>query len=366
MANLKKLYFQEGRVVSPNFENMSHIRAKFESIGFDCLLDINKQIVPQFVLEFYCQLTFTNNPNSQFVVNFVIQNKPFSLTLKEFGQILKFPFKGQASTTEMWSLDHLSVSVPSKGLYKTKPPSPRVIKSLIQIPRQGQETRNKNKKTIVVGGHKDHVFACLCHMLYCIETSTPYNLAFFILKRMEKTRFKQKELLPYGMLLTRLFKHVVSVSPELAFDHYLSHDRAMHPLAPHYERKIRVDRGMKRPRKSNVSSSSTNQNPPSSSLQIDVMVDDNDDESFHSNSSSHTQHISSSSNVDSRVHQNSPHENYDLNTLPSETITLQNQQRDAHRDGLRSIGPKPVLSSPSLSIPTPFRRHLIQPHKFLY
>ncbi|GKA49434.1 hypothetical protein Tco_0742507 [Tanacetum coccineum] len=69
---------------------------------------------------------------------------------------------------------------------------------------------------------------------------------------MEKTRFKPKELLPYGMLLTRLFKHVVSVSPELAFDHYLSHDRAMHPLAPHYERKTRADRGMKRPLKSRV------------------------------------------------------------------------------------------------------------------
>ncbi|GJY17728.1 retrovirus-related pol polyprotein from transposon TNT 1-94 [Tanacetum coccineum] len=256
--------------------------------------------------------------------------------------------------------------VPSRGLYKTKPPSPRVIKSLIQIPRQGQETRTKNKKMIVVGeneiltreiqthmkpwvdiirenaiclgGHRDHVSACLCHMLYCIETSTPYNLAFFILKRMEKTRFKPKELLPYGMLLTRLFKHVMSVSPELAFDHYLSHDRAMHPLAPHYERKTRADRGMKRPHESNASSSSTTQNPPSSSLQIDVMIYDNDDESFQSNSLSHTQHISSSSNVVSRVHQNPPHENHDLNTLLSETITLQTQQRDAHRDGLRSIG----------------------------
>ncbi|GJS64314.1 hypothetical protein Tco_0678878 [Tanacetum coccineum] len=196
-----------------------------------------------------------------------------------------FAYISQASTTEMWSLDHLSVSVQSRGLYKTKPPYPRVIKSLIQVPRQGQETRTKNKKTIVVGenkiltreiqthmkpwveiirenaiclgGHRDHVSACLCHMLYCIETSTPYNLAFFILKRMENTRFKPKELLPYGMLLTRLFKHVVSVSPELAFDHYLSHDRAMHPLAPHYERKTRADRGKKRPRESNASSSST-------------------------------------------------------------------------------------------------------------
>ncbi|GJW56616.1 hypothetical protein Tco_0103347 [Tanacetum coccineum] len=88
---------------------------------------------------------------------------------------------------------------------------------------------------------------------------------------MEKTRFKPKELLPYGMLLTRLFKYVVSISLELTFDHYLSHDR-----------------GMKRPRESNASSSSTTLNPPSLSLQIDVMVDDNDNESFHSNSSSHS------------------------------------------------------------------------------
>ncbi|GKA78411.1 hypothetical protein Tco_0784948 [Tanacetum coccineum] len=266
----------------------------------------------------------------------------------------------------MWSLDHLSVSVPSRGLYKTKPPSPRAIKTLIQVPRQGQETRTKNKKTIVVGeneiltreiqthmkpwvdiirenaiclgGHRDHVSACLCHMLYCIETSTPYNLAFFILKRMEKTRFKPKELLPYGMLLTRLFKHVVSVSPELAFDHYLSHDRAMHPLAPHYERKTRADRGTKRPRESNASSSSTTQNHPSSSHPLDHMVEENDDESFHSNSSSPSQQVSSSSNVASRVRQNPSHESHDLNTFLSETITLQTQQRNAHRDGLRSIG----------------------------
>ncbi|GJW24954.1 hypothetical protein Tco_0038765 [Tanacetum coccineum] len=186
----------------------------------------------------------------------------------------------------MWSLDHLSISVPSKGRYKTTPPSLSVIKSYIQIPRQGQETRTKNKKTIVVGGHRDHVSACLCHMIYLIETSTPYNLAFFILKRMEKTRNKPKELLPYGMLLTRLFKHIVSISSELAFNHYLAHDRAMHPFVPHYERKMRADRGKKRPRESNDSSSSTTQNHPSSSLPLDVIVDENDDESFHSNSSS--------------------------------------------------------------------------------
>ncbi|GKD19896.1 retrovirus-related pol polyprotein from transposon TNT 1-94 [Tanacetum coccineum] len=311
---------------------------------------------------FYDQLTFNYNPEGQFVVNFVIQNKSFSLTLEEFGQILKIPFKGQASFTEMWSLDHLSVSVPSGGFYKTKPPSPRVIKSFIQVPRQGQETRTKNKKTIIVGaneiltreihthmkpwvgiirenticlgGHKDHVSAYLCDMLYCIETSTPYNLAFFILKRMEKTRCKPNELLPYGMLLTRLFKHVVSVSPKLAFDHFVSHDQVMHPIAPYFERKTQSDRGKKRPHERNASSSSTIQNHPSSSNPLDHMVDVSDDESFHSNSSFPSQQVSSSSTVDPLFRQNPSYESHNLHTFLSETITFQTQQRDAHREGL--------------------------------
>nr|GEW20981.1 pentatricopeptide repeat-containing protein [Tanacetum cinerariifolium] len=157
------------------------------------------------------------------------------------------------------------------------------------------------ENAICLGGHKDHVFACLCHMLYCIETSTRYNLAFFILKRMEKARNKLKELLPYGMLLTRLLKHVVFIFLELAIDHYISHDRVMHPLAPYYERKTRSDHGKKRPRESNASSSSTTLNHLSSSRPLDDTIDENDDESFHSNSSSPSQNVSSSSNVVLRV-----------------------------------------------------------------
>ncbi|GKF67199.1 hypothetical protein Tco_0196878 [Tanacetum coccineum] len=133
-----------------------------------------------------------------------------------------------------------------------------------------------HENVIYLGGHQDRVSACLCHMLYCIETSTPYNLAFFILKRMEKTRNKPKELLPYGMLLTRLFKHVVSIFLDLAIDHYISYDRVMHPLAPHYERKTRSDHGKKRPRDSNARSSSTTLNHPSSSHPLDDIVDVND------------------------------------------------------------------------------------------
>nr|GEV83401.1 hypothetical protein [Tanacetum cinerariifolium] len=106
---------------------------------------------------------------------------------------------------------------------------------------------------------------------------------------MEKTRNKPKKLLPYGMLLSRLFKHVVSVFPELATDNYLSFNHVMHPLAPYYERKTRSSHGKKRPRESNASSSSATQNHPSSSLPLDAMIDENDDESSFPNSSSLSQ-----------------------------------------------------------------------------
>nr|GEW06651.1 retrovirus-related Pol polyprotein from transposon TNT 1-94 [Tanacetum cinerariifolium] len=211
------------------------------------------------------------------------------------------------------NLNQRTFSVLSKGRYKTTPPSPNVVKSFIQIPRQGQATRTKNKKTIVVdkneiltreiqphmkpwvdiiceniiclGGHKDHVSAYLCHTFYCIDTYTRYNPALFIRKRMEKTRNKPKELLPYGMLLTRLFKHVVPVFIELIIDYYISHNRVIHPLASHYKQNTQLDHGKKRPHESNASSSSTTLNPPSFSHPLDDTIDENDDESFHSNSS---------------------------------------------------------------------------------
>nr|GEU74115.1 hypothetical protein [Tanacetum cinerariifolium] len=112
----------------------------------------------------------------------------------------------------------------------------------------------------------------------------------------------------------------------------------MHPLVPHYKRKTRSDHGKKRPHKSNASSFSTTPNPPSSSLPFDAIVDENDEESFHLNSSSPFQNVSSSSNVVSRVRQNLPRESQHLNTYLSKTINIQTQQRDAHQKGLRSIG----------------------------
>nr|GEX66072.1 retrovirus-related Pol polyprotein from transposon TNT 1-94 [Tanacetum cinerariifolium] len=93
----------------------------------------------------------------------------------------------------------------------------------------------------------------------------------------------------------------------------------------------------RRPRESKASSSSTTLKHPSSSRSLDDTIDENDDESFHSNSSSPSQNISSSSNIVPRVRQNPPRKSHNLNTYLSKTINLQTQQQDAHREGLGSI-----------------------------
>ncbi|GJW81419.1 hypothetical protein Tco_0145394 [Tanacetum coccineum] len=195
------------------------------------------------------------------------------------------------------------------------------MSSLVEIIREN---------VFCLGGHRDHVSACLCHMLYCIETSTKYNLAFFILKRMESIRNTPKAILPFGMLLTRLFTHIVSNLPESSNDRYILCDRVMHPLAPHYERKTRSDHGTKRCRSSNPSSSSNVLDHPSSSHHINENNDENDEESFHSNTPSPTQLVNSLSNIVPRVFENPPHENQTLHSYHTEILNHQSQHRDEH------------------------------------
>ncbi|GJR39093.1 retrovirus-related pol polyprotein from transposon TNT 1-94 [Tanacetum coccineum] len=135
-----------------------------------------------------------------------------------------------------------------------------------------------------------------------------------------------------------LFNHVVSIFPELAIDRYILYDRVMHPLAPHYERKMRSDHGTKRCPNSNPSSSSTALNHSSSSHNIDENVDDNDKESSYSSTPSLPQLINPLSNVVPRVFENLPHESQSLNSYQTEIINHQIQHRYEHRKGLRSIG----------------------------
>ncbi|GJY36077.1 hypothetical protein Tco_0421455 [Tanacetum coccineum] len=101
--------FHEGRVVLPNFlEDEPNLRNIFAAIGFDCLLDINEQICPVFVLQFYKSVRFIRNLNGTLSIAFVIDNVETTLTLENFAQILKIPCEGVYVYTSKWHISSLS------------------------------------------------------------------------------------------------------------------------------------------------------------------------------------------------------------------------------------------------------------------
>ncbi|GJR03249.1 retrovirus-related pol polyprotein from transposon TNT 1-94 [Tanacetum coccineum] len=119
-------------------------------VEFECLLEINDQICPRFILEFYSQYQLNYSNKGQMFIEFVIQNQFFSYSLEEFAQILDIPCEGACVVTNKWSLDELAYGVPTDGPYQTNPPSPDDIILSIQIDQEGQVCRIRHEEEIDV------------------------------------------------------------------------------------------------------------------------------------------------------------------------------------------------------------------------
>jgi hypothetical protein len=56
--------------------------------------------------------------------------------------------------------------------------------------------------------NRDHINACLCYMLYSLSVRQPFNLAYYMTKRMADIPVQGTTAMPYGILLTRLFRFI--------------------------------------------------------------------------------------------------------------------------------------------------------------
>ncbi|GJX79264.1 hypothetical protein Tco_0327413 [Tanacetum coccineum] len=336
LRDLESRYIHEGRVVFEKFADLNYVRSLFHFVEFECLLEINEQICPRFILEFYSQYR------------------------------VSYSKEGACVFTDRWRLDELAYGIPSDGPYQTNLPSIEDIISSIRINRDGQVRRIRHEEEIDVleyqvltreieptlkpleeiirenvfclGGNRDHVPACLCYMLYCVVHSERFNLAYFMAKRMEWVTKQKRLILPYGMLLTRLFKFIIRENPELENESYVLYDRVMTPLAAQLERKPRRDRGTRRGRHSTSSSSAFDQ--PSSSHLNDDDDDGNDEGTSRASTPSPIRYVNSLTNQVPQVFQNPPNIDPHLEpfyTRQTKIINRQVQLRDEQRGGVRSI-----------------------------
>ncbi|GJY16336.1 retrovirus-related pol polyprotein from transposon TNT 1-94 [Tanacetum coccineum] len=132
-----------------------------------------------------------------------------------------------------------------------------------------------------------------------------FNLAFFFAKRMDFVTKHARLILPYGMLMTRLFKFVMGESPELFNESYVLYDHVMYPLTAQQERKTQKDYGTKRGRHSTSSSFAFGQ-PSSSHLNDDDDDDGNDEGTSRASTPSPTRFVNSLKNEVPQVFENPP------------------------------------------------------------
>nr|GFA26125.1 pentatricopeptide repeat-containing protein [Tanacetum cinerariifolium]GFA28934.1 pentatricopeptide repeat-containing protein [Tanacetum cinerariifolium] len=355
----------EGRVVFDNFIDLNYVRSLFHFVEFECLIEINEQVCPRFILELYSQDRLSYSDEGQMFVEFVIQNQFFFFPLEDFAQILSIPCEGACVFSDRWSLDELVYDAPSEGPYQTNLHSLDDIILFIREDQEGQVTRICHQEEVEVqdyqiltreivstlkpweeiiwenvfclGGNRDHVSACLCYMLYCVANSEKFNLAYFMEKRMEWVTKQAKLILPYGILLTRLFDFLIDENPKLQNESYVLYDRVMNPLTAQLERKPRKDRGTRRGRHS---TSSSTFNEPSSSHLNDDDGDGNNEGTLRASTPSPIRYVNLLTNKVPQLLQNPPNIDPHLEpfyTCQTEIINRQVQLRDEQCGGVRSI-----------------------------
>nr|GEW86884.1 hypothetical protein [Tanacetum cinerariifolium] len=203
-----------------------------------------------------------SRPNGKLIHNSII-NGPYvrrKIPKLEFAQIVDIPCEGACVFNDKWSLDELAYGVPTDGPYQTNPPFPDDIISSIRIDREGQVCRIRYEEEINVLEYQiltREIMPTLKPLEEIIQEN--FNLAYYMAKQMELVTRQKRLILPYGMLLTRLFKVIMNENHELYNESYVLYVHVMNPLSAQQERKPRKDRSTRRGRHSTSSSSAFDQ-----------------------------------------------------------------------------------------------------------
>ncbi|GJR59922.1 zf-CCHC domain-containing protein [Tanacetum coccineum] len=207
----------------------------------------------------------------------------------EYSQETEGPYCTNLPTLDdirrLLELEHVVVYRTIKSQTVSLNPNQILTKELSPNMKQWEELIREN--VFGLGGHRDHLPACLAHMLYCVVAEEQYNLAYFFVKRIQCARATPTANLPYGMFLTRLYQHVMETYPHLDNDIYDIVELVMRPLALKQTRRPRSDRGKAR---HFVSSSSSHHQGMSSHQHDD---DDDDVETSQESTSSPTTYLNS-------------------------------------------------------------------------
>ncbi|GKC78101.1 hypothetical protein Tco_1128875, partial [Tanacetum coccineum] len=245
IQNLECRSIHEGRPVSSESTKYDNIQIMFQIIKLQSIYELHEGICPRFLLEFYSSIEITRDNDQNIFLKFWALKRTFKFSLESFALILSIPCEGECSYSEDSSLDSLRINQESNTPYQTHIPTPNEIiqsitttgqtifpnKILKEELRHDMRSWNEIIQDNVFGTQNNSNFlpASSCHMMYCIQTSTPFNFAYFLTKRVEKIKNQPNSPMPYGMILNHLYDYLIRINPHLQKSKYISYWPSMKP-----------------------------------------------------------------------------------------------------------------------------------------
>ncbi|GJZ27163.1 hypothetical protein Tco_0571416 [Tanacetum coccineum] len=273
---LEQRLFHQGRIINASFIAENNMLPFFQAIGLDLEVKRDEEERPY--------------------IEFNLGQFSFKLTSSQLSQILQTPYALDTFYITKWSLNSLDDN-PNSNFFG---PKHDLVKKNITIPRttQTQLLRDSNKLHLDeihpdLRGWKlffrenffcslikrNKVNALTAYMLYYLTIKRKFNFTSMLIYRMEEVINKQDGPMPFVMLLTRLYNHILHTNPQaiVPLARFTFHKCFMDPLDisrnPGKEKGKRIASPLVT---SSSSSSSNNKEAPSFLKFYDELSDDED------------------------------------------------------------------------------------------
>ncbi|GJS60603.1 hypothetical protein Tco_0655387 [Tanacetum coccineum] len=123
------------------------------------------------------------------------------------------------------------------------------------------------------------VRACTAYMLYYLTNGRKFNFTLMIIYRMEEVIKKRKGPMPFAMLLTRLYNHILAINPQaiVLVARFTFHEHVMDPLDISRNPSTKKGKKIASPPVISSSSSSSDDNEAPSFLEFYDELSDSED-----------------------------------------------------------------------------------------
>nr|GEV57108.1 copia protein [Tanacetum cinerariifolium] len=222
--------------------------AKYRENPKNTHLEAVKRIF-RLVVEFYHSLEVKINELDIPYIEFKLGQFTFTLTPSRLSQILKTSHVLETFYTSEWSLNSLD-DHPNSNYFG---PKHDIIKKAITTLRTTQAQLLRDLKKLYIDDihldlkgwelffkenlfysidKKNKVKACTTYMLYYLTIKRKFNFTLMIIYRMEEVIKKRKVPMPFAMLLTRFYNHLLAKNPQsiVTIARFTFHEHCIDPL----------------------------------------------------------------------------------------------------------------------------------------